>query len=267
MTGVLMPIGGAEDKRANRVILTRFVQLCGANSARIIVIPSASSFPYESASTYEHLFSQIGAAQVTRLHIPDRQQANRPDYTALLQDATGVFFTGGDQLRLLSLIGGTGLAAALCERFASGLHIAGTSAGASAMSRQMIAFGRSGSAPSQRMVQMAAGLGLCDNLIIDQHFQQRNRLGRLMTAVTLNPGTVGVGIDEDTALLMTPDGGWEVLGSGQVTVVDGRMLEYTDIYAVKRYNPITVKGLQVHKLGTGIASIRHDPASPQPLPL
>ncbi len=262
-----MPIGGAEDKRASRTILTRFVQLCGASSARIVIIPSASSFPYESASTYETLFSQLGAAQVTRLHISDRQQANRPNDIALLRDATGVFFTGGDQLRLLSLVGGTGLAAALRERFTAGLHIAGTSAGASAMCRQMIAFGRSGAAPTQRMVQMASGLGLSENLIIDQHFQQRNRLGRLMTAVTLNPGAVGIGIDEDTALLITPDGGWEVLGSGKVTVVDGRMLEYSDIHAVKRYNPITVRGLQVHMLGIGIASIKHDPVLLQSQPL
>jgi cyanophycinase len=122
------------------------------------------------------------------------------------------------------------------------------------MSRQMIAFGRSGESPSQRMVQMALGLGLTENLIIDQHFQQRNRLGRLLTAVALNPGLIGVGIDEDTAIMINPDGGWEAIGSGGVTVVDGRHVEYTDIYAVERYDQFTVKGIPIQVLRSGSIS-------------
>ena len=252
MQGTLMPIGGAEDRRASRLILTRFFQLCGGSSARILVIPTASSFPRETGTTYQHIFTQLGAARVTTLHPADRYQANAADRVRLLDDVSGVFMSGGDQLRLVSTIGGTRLASALHKRFKEGMHIAGTSAGASALSRQMIAFGRSGLAPSQRMVQMAAGLGLADDLIIDQHFGQRHRLGRLMTAVALHPGSVGVGVDEDTALMIAPNGDWEVLGSGTVTLVDGREMEYTNIHAVKQHKPIEMVGVKVEVLPPGV---------------
>jgi cyanophycinase len=247
-----MPIGGAEDKRASRTILSRFVQLCGGEQASILIIPSASSFPYERASEYDTVFAGLGVANLDCLHFAERRDASKNDNIAMLREATGVFFTGGDQLKLLSLIGGTPFARALRQHFNAGLHVAGTSAGASAMSRQMIAFGRSGATPSQRMVQIASGLGLVDNLIIDQHFQQRNRLGRLTTAVTLNPGMIGVGLDEDTALIISATADWEVVGSGNVTIVDGRGLEFTDVHEVKRHDPITVRGIRVETLAKGM---------------
>lgn len=250
-----MPIGGAEDRRANRTILTRFVQICGSSNAHIMVIPSASGFAEQTALTYEHIFSNLGAGRVSSIHVHNRSHANEKTVCNLLHDVTGIFFTGGDQLRLLSLVGGTRMSEDIVNHFNhKGVHIGGTSAGASAMSRQMIAFGRSGETPSQRMVQMALGLGLTENLIIDQHFQQRNRLGRLMTAVALNPGLVGIGIDEDTAVMIKPDGDWEIMGSGHVTVVDSRYMEYTDIYAAKRYDQITVKGIPIQILQPGIIS-------------
>ncbi len=249
-TGILMPIGGAEAKTGSRVVLTRFMELCGASSARIVVIPAASGFATETGQRYCRTFSELGARQVECLHIHDRQQARDPMTAARLQDADGIFLTGGDQLKLMSLIGGTELSHALHDCHARGVPIAGTSAGASAMSRQMIAFGRSGAKPSQRMVQLASGLGLTP-LIVDQHFSQRDRLGRLLTAVALNPGMVGVGIDEDTALLISPSGQYEVVGSGSVTVVDGRNMGFTDIYAAKRYDPVVVEGVDIHRLRTG----------------
>lgn len=251
MPGVLMPIGGAEDRRTNRTILKHFVQLCGAANARIVIIPSASAFPRESAAIYHRLFSDLGAGSVRGLHVASRLEAHNPAHCRLLSDATGIFFTGGDQLRLLSFIGATPLADRIRFLHRNGAHIAGTSAGASAMSLQMIAFGRSGAQPSQRMVQMASGLGLAESFIIDQHFGQRNRLGRLMTAVVLNPQLLGIGIDEDTALVVTPDGRGEVIGTGSVTLVDGRRLEYSNIYAAKRHEPFTVTGVEVHKLAAG----------------
>jgi cyanophycinase len=250
--GILMPIGGAEDRRSDRVILKRFVELCGSSNARIVVIPSASGFPHETAKTYKSLFSDLGAGSVFEFHVNSRQQANDPASIQLLNDVTGIFFTGGDQLRLLSLIGATRFAQSIRSHHLNGIHIAGTSAGASALSLQMIAFGRSGTVPSQRMVQIAAGLGLTESLIIDQHFSQRNRLGRLMTAVALNPHRIGIGVDEDTALMIAPDGCCEVIGAGSVTVVDGRQLEYSDIYAAKRYEPFTLTGVHVQKLRTGM---------------
>jgi cyanophycinase len=152
---------------------------------------------------------------------------------------------------LLSLIGGTLAADLIQQRYRLGATIGGTSAGASAMSRIMIAFGRSGAQPSQRMVQLAPGLGLIDNVIVDQHFSQRDRLGRLTTAVAFNPAMLGIGIDEDTSLIIRTDHSTEVIGSGNVTIVDGSNLEYSDIHRAKRHDPITVVGMKVHTLGHG----------------
>lgn len=243
--GVLMPIGGAEDKKAQRAVLGRFVTEAGAEKARIAVLPAASEFAFATGDRYARLFKAMGAEHVESLHIADRRTANDPDIARRLALTTGIFLTGGDQLRLLSLIGGTAVADALRAAHARGAAIAGTSAGASAMSLHMIAFGRSGATPSQRMVQLAPGLGLAHSLIIDQHFSQRDRLGRLTTAVALSPGMIGLGVDEDTTALIRCDGHTEVLGSGTVTVVDGRDLEHSNIYAVKGYRPVTVNGIQV----------------------
>ncbi len=245
--GVLMPIGGAEDKHGERRVLRHFLELCGGKRARVVVMPSASPSAAEVGEAYSTLFRGLGAANVDCLHIQDRREANSQDTLALLKHATGIFMAGGDQLKLLGLIGGTGLANALREAHRCGTHIAGTSAGASAMSRQMISSGRRGSQPVQRMVQMAAGLGLT-NFIIDQHFSQRDRMGRLITAVTLNPGSIGLGLDEDTALVMQPNGNWRLVGSGTVTVIDGRGMTFNDMYAAKSHEPFRVDGLDIRVL-------------------
>jgi cyanophycinase len=249
--GYLIAIGGAEDKSTQCRILTHFVELCGGSKARIAVIPAASGYPVEMEWRYCEVFTRLGAGMTDCLHICDRQLAEDAELIARLKQATGIFLTGGDQLKLMSLIGGTRLAATIQTCFARGVHVAGTSAGASALSRQMIAFGRSGEFPSQRMVQLALGLGFAERLIIDQHFSQRNRLGRLLTAVALNPGMIGVGIDEDTALVTAPNGAYEVIGSGKVTFVDGRHLTYTDIYAAKRHDPVTVAGVDIQAFAAG----------------
>ncbi|HLV36220.1 MAG TPA: cyanophycinase [Spirillospora sp.] len=251
MPGILMPIGGAEDRRAGKSILKKFVDICGGSDARLLVVPLASSMPQETGSLYQHIFLSLGANRVTILDITTRSQANDPAVRRYLENTTGIFFSGGDQLRLLSLIGSTTLGDMIRTHYEQGVHIAGTSAGASAMSEQMIAFGRSGMTPSQRMVQTASGLGLSKSFIIDQHFSQRKRLGRLLTAVALHPRLVGLGIDEDTSLMIHPDGCGEVIGTGCVTVVDGRQLEYSDIYAAKRYEPFTLTGVDVRRLEAG----------------
>lgn len=249
--GYLLPIGGAEDKRAHKLILSHFARLAGASTARIVVIPAASAFAAETGALYDDIFGGLGAAHVETLHIDQRRHANEHSIVARIEAATGIFITGGDQLKLMTLLGGTRLAHALRARFHEGMTIAGTSAGASALSRQMIAFGRSGATPSQRMVQLTSGLGLAESMIIDQHFRQRNRLGRLMTAVALNPGLIGVGVDEDTAFSIAPDGDCEVIGSGSVTIVDGRAITFTDVHSVKRYDPITVEGIDVRVYHAG----------------
>lgn len=249
-SGYLMPIGGAEDKKAACTILSRFVEVSGGKNARIVVIPAASQYPLETEAAYQRAFARVGLSSIQTLHVSNRQQANDPANISLLREATGIFFTGGDQLRLLSLIGGTAAGEVIRAQHKAGVTIAGTSAGASALSRFMIAFGRSGMTPSQRMVQLAPGLGLTP-FIIDQHFSQRKRLGRLLTAVAMCPGMSGVGIDEDTALLIAPDGHVEVIGSGTVTFVDGACLEDTDLWKAKQYEPVNITGLTPVRLAHG----------------
>jgi cyanophycinase len=249
--GYLMPIGGAENRTFQSSILNQFIRYSGGTQARIAVIPSASGFADEVSTMYCALFKEIGVANVQCVHVQTRQQANSAETVNLLEGATGIFLTGGDQVKLVSLLGGTQLARKITACYQSGTTVAGTSAGASAMSQHMIAFGRSGSTPAQRSVQLAPGLGLIDSITIDQHFRQRDRLGRLMTAIAINPSVIGVGVDEDTALVIDQEGCCEVIGSNSVTIVDGSELQYTDIYAVKRHDPVAVMGMKVHVLTAG----------------
>jgi cyanophycinase len=249
--GILLPIGGAEDKTGECAVLRRFVERCGGAAAEIVIIPTASSFPCEVTAEYAALFARFGAARTAWLHVQSRSESNHPDTLARLGGASGIFLTGGTQLKLSAFFAGTQVGDAIRRLNRGGVPVAGTSAGASAMSRQMIGFGRGGAQPSQRMVQLGGGLGLAERLIIDQHFTQRSRLGRLMTAVALNPGMIGVGLDEDTALEIQPNGECEVIGSGTVTIIDGRQLTFTDIYSAKGYSPVRVEGVEPLVLGSG----------------
>ncbi|HJV03783.1 MAG TPA: cyanophycinase, partial [Actinomycetota bacterium] len=167
-----------------------------------------------------------------------------------LAEATGIFLTGGNQLRLVSVVAGTRLVDAIHRAQDRGAVIAGTSAGASAAATHMVAFGRPGATPKHRMVQISAGLGFVDRVIVDQHFEQRGRLGRLLAAVALSPGLLGVGLDEDTAAVVWPDGVLEVLGRGAVTLVDGSGMT-TDAFRTKGHRPMMVSGAILHSLPAG----------------
>jgi cyanophycinase len=248
--GHVIIIGGAEDKVRERVILTRFIALAGGRDARIAVISSASSLGPLAGDIYRRVFGELGAADVTPIHATTRPQANDDHSARIVRDSTGVFLTGGNQLRLSSTIAGTNLANAITDRYRNGCVIAGTSAGASAMSTHMVAFGASGGTPKQRMVQMGAGLGLLPGLIVDQHFQQRNRLGRLLAIIAQNPSLLGVGIDEDTAGLVGPDMVMEVIGRRSVTIVDGAASD-TDAWDVRAHRPIMVSNVVLHSLPAG----------------
>jgi len=243
-------IGGAEDKVRDRLILGRFVTLAGGPDATIVVISTASSLGAEAGERYRRVFGELGARDVRPIHAVTRGQANDEASVLALRDATGVFLTGGNQLRLASTIGGTRLAEAVLDRFRHGAAIAGTSAGASAMSTHMIAFGASGATPKQRMAQLAAGLGVLPGVIVDQHFQQRNRLGRLLSLIAQNPSLLGLGIDEDTAGVVGPDGVMEVLGRGSVTIVDGSGSE-TDAWDIHGHRPIMISNVVLHSLPAG----------------
>ena len=245
-----MIIGGAEDKLRQRQILSRFVSLAGGADARVAIVSTASSLGDEATELYVSLFRQLGIPDVRGLRPLTRDDANHPSAAEAIDDATGIFMTGGNQLRLSSVVGGTALGRAIVDRHRHGSIVAGTSAGASAISTHMVAFGTSGSTPKQRMTQMSAGLGLLPGVIIDQHFEQRNRIGRLLALVAQSPALLGMGIDEDTAALVSPAGVLEVIGKGSVTVIDPARLQ-TDAYEVKRHRPMMVSGVILHSLPSG----------------
>jgi cyanophycinase len=248
--GTVIVIGGAEDKVRDRVILSRFVSLAGGADARIVVISTASSLGAEAGQRYRQVFGELGVKRFKPIHAVTRNQANDESFVAALSDATGIFLTGGNQLRLSSTIGGTRLADAVLDRFRHGAVVAGTSAGASAMSSHMIAFGASGATPKQRMAQVAAGLAVLPGVIIDQHFQQRNRLGRLLSLIAQNPSLLGLGIDEDTAGVVGPDHVMEVIGRGSITVVDGSGSE-TNAWEIGGHKPIMISNVVLHSLPAG----------------
>jgi cyanophycinase len=248
--GSVMIIGGAEDKVRDRVILGRFCELAGGSDGIVVVISTASSMGFVAGERYREIFTGLGIAEVRPLHAMTRSQANDEGYVRQVRDATGVFLTGGNQLRLSSTIGGTLLADAVLDRFRHGAVVAGTSAGASAMSSHMIAFGASGGTPKHRMAALAAGLGVLPSVIVDQHFQQRNRYGRLLSVIAQNPSLLGLGVDEDTAGVVGPDGVLEVIGRGSVTIVDGASAE-TDAWNVHGHRPVMISGVMLHALPSG----------------
>lgn len=249
--GPLLLIGGAEDKVGGRTILKRFVRLAGGPSARIVVLATASAFYDLVGQRYVSLFHMLGAPHVEVLQVRSREEALRPEPLRQLDGATGVFITGGDQLKLTAVLGGTPVAARIRQRNQEGCAVAGTSAGASAASDHMMAYGASGVPPRKSMMQFAPGLGLVSGVVVDQHFGARGRTGRLMTAVAHNPGLLGIGLDEDTAIEIDPEDRLTVLGQGSVMIVDGTGMSYTDIHYVPENAPLTIFDMCVHVLASG----------------
>jgi len=248
--GFIIPIGGAERKVRDRKILTRFVELCGGNEARIAIIPTASELP-ETGPAYEQLFEDIGVAYVRNFPFETRADCDSGDWLDELDNSTGVFMTGGNQLRLSTTIGGTKVGSMLRALSMRGAHIAGTSAGAGFLSEHMIAFGSEGSSPRANMVTLAPGLGLTNAVIVDHHFRERDRIGRLMTAVSYNPFAIGLGLDEDTAAFISPDDVLEVAGSGSVTLVDPSEVQHTSMDSAHQNDPVCLVGLRLHILTSG----------------
>ena len=248
--GFIVPVGGAEKKTADMPILRRFVKVAGGGDARIVVIPTASELE-DTGDRYVDLFEDLYVEAARVLPVTTRDEAMNPACVEAIEDATAVFLTGGNQLRLSTILGGTPVAQALRKGNANGLHIGGTSAGAAILPEHMIAGGKSGHTPRVDGVVMAPGLGLTNRLLIDQHFRQRDRLGRLLTAVSFNPFAIGVGLDEDTALFLGPDGWMEVVGSGAVTVVDPTGLKYSSMDSAAPHEPVSLIGLGLHLLAEG----------------
>lgn len=249
--GYVIPIGGAEEKVRRASILSRFVELCGGRDGRIVVIPTASRLP-DTGERYEALFRELGARRISVLPFENREQCEDPESLAILGAANGVFMTGGNQLRLATTLGGTSVSEILRDRNREdGLHVAGTSAGASILSEHMIAYGDEGPTPSSDMVTLAPGIGVTPWAIIDQHFRQRDRLGRLLSALAYNPRLFGIGLDEDTAAVIYPDDHFEVEGSGAITLVDATDVEFSSMDSANRNAPVTVIGVRVHILTAG----------------
>ncbi|MCJ7453563.1 MAG: cyanophycinase [Steroidobacteraceae bacterium] len=248
--GWIIPIGGAENKENDRHILERFVKVSGGSDADIVVIPTASRMA-ETGPRYERLFTEIGAARVSSMDFDTRRDCHEPGRLQRLEEASGIFFTGGNQLRLTTLLGGTPVAKLIRIRNAHGVAVGGTSAGASILSEHMIAFGDEGSSIISGSVRLAPGLGLTNRFIIDQHFRQRDRLGRLLTALAYNPFAIGIGLDEDTAAFIGPDETVEIEGSGGVTVVDASEVTFSSMDSVSEGQPVCMLGLKMHMLVAG----------------
>ncbi|HWU71623.1 MAG TPA: cyanophycinase [Pseudoxanthomonas sp.] len=248
--GWIVPIGGAENKGESPSILQRFVEISGGDSAEILVIPTASQLA-ETGPRYQRLFGELGARRVDVLDFDTRRDCQESNRLDRIERASGIFFTGGNQLRLSTILGGTPAAKLIRERNAAGITVGGTSAGASILSEHMIGFGKEGSSPQADSVRLAPGLGLTNRFVIDQHFRQRDRLGRLVAALAYNPFAIGIGLDEDTAAFIGPDNTLEVEGSGAVTVVDADELSFSSMADVREDEPVCLLGLKVHILVAG----------------
>jgi cyanophycinase len=249
--GYIVPVGGNEEKTGDAGILRRFVEVAGgAEDARIAVIPTASSLA-DTGSRYEKLFLRLGARKVDVLPFSERGDAGREDWLRVLGLATGIFLTGGNQLRISTILGGTPVAKAIRRRNARGVAVGGTSAGAAILSEHMIAFGEEGSTPRAGAATLAPGFGLTNRVIIDQHFRQRDRLGRLLAALAYNPFAVGVGLDEDTAAFIDPGDTLHVVGAGAITIADAGSLGYSSMASAKAGAPVCMTDVKLHILTAG----------------
>ena len=248
--GQLLIIGGHEDKTGDKGILRELAALVG--TGKLVVSTLASEKPREMWEEYEPVLRALGIPHVHHLHIESREEASSPRCMRVLEDATAVFFTGGDQLKITSLIGDTPVFSRIYEILLDGGTIAGTSAGASVMSETMMV-GGTGEA-SYRLHQdlrLAPGFGFAKDMVIDQHFAERGRIGRLLGVIGQNPRIIGVGIDEDTAILMRPYRDFRVVGEGGVTVLDGRTVTHSNIAEDRTGDTMSVFGVTLHVLGKG----------------
>ncbi|HYN76142.1 MAG TPA: cyanophycinase [Candidatus Limnocylindria bacterium] len=245
--GPLVVIGGAEDKLGRTSVLRRFVDLAGGVGARIALCASASSMGEEVTRLYETVFRSLGAEAVVPASPLSRVAADDPELVSTVTDSTGIFFTGGNQLKLSQIVTGTAFGDAVVTAHRQGRTIGGTSAGASVLSEHMVAFGTSGATPKNRIAQLAKGLGLLPGVVVDQHFGQRNRYGRLLSLVAQSPSLLGMGVDEDTAAVITGARVLEVIGRGSVFVVDGGRA-VSNAASASRTKPLMVSGAVLHVL-------------------
>jgi len=248
--GWIIPVGGGEKKVRSSPILRKLVELSGGSEARLVIVPTASQL-VDAGERTRDVFRELGVQDIQIVDLETRDDCEDPVLLDHLQNATGIFFTGGNQLRLSTTIGGTSAAKLIRAGNANGVHVAGTSAGAAFICEHMIADGKTGATPKRGMVSLAPGLGLTNRVIIDQHFRERDRIGRLLTSLAYNPFATGIGVDEDTGAFIGPDDVIEVIGSGGLTVLDTSQLEYSSMAEARKGKPVSMLGVRLHILLAG----------------
>lgn len=249
--GILIIIGGAEDKTGEMTILKRFVSMISESNSKLMILTTATQEPELVGDEYRGVFKSLGVNNIDVLNINTRDDANNDDYVNRLKQSKGIFFTGGDQLRITSIIGGTKSYQALSEGYINGSIISGTSAGASAMSNIMIIEGDDNKPARKCTLKVAQGLNFLSNVIIDQHFAQRGRIGRLLCGVAENPDVLGIGIDEDTAIIVYPDSHFEVIGTNSVTVIDGKTIKSSNVSELQPDEILSITNVTLHILPKG----------------
>ncbi|WGV24969.1 cyanophycinase [Halotia branconii] len=246
----LVIIGGAEDKEDDCHILREFVRRSGSTKANIVIMTAATELPREVGENYIRIFERLGAEDVRIIDTETRDDASSSTALGAIAKATGIFFTGGDQARITSILKGTEIDTAIHKRFSEGVVVAGTSAGAAVMPDKMIMEGDSQTNPRIEIVEMGPGLGFLPGVVIDQHFSQRGRLGRLISALIQEPAVLGFGIDENTAMVVT-DSQIEVIGEGSVTIVDESDATYNNMGEILKDEPLAICGAKLHILPHG----------------
>ncbi|MEG4392976.1 cyanophycinase [Microcoleus sp. BROC3] len=248
--GKLLIIGGAEDKEGECKILREFLRCAGGTKAHIVIMTAATSLPGEVGDNYIRVFERLGAEDVRVVDTQTPEDAKNPEYLEAIEQATGIFFTGGDQARIISCLKDTKLDVAMHKRYSEGIIIGGTSAGAAMMPDMMIIEGDSETNPRVDAVAMGPGMGFLPGVVIDQHFAQRGRLGRLVTALLLQPAVLGFGIDENTAILVSGDE-LEVIGESAVTIIDESEKLHDNIDGRLKDEGLAICGAKLHILPHG----------------
>lgn len=251
ISGNLIIIGGAEDKEGDKEILKRVAKYIDSEKEKLVIATIATEYPEKSYKKYKKVFEGLGIINIDNLDISKREDAFKLENVQIINNANLLFFTGGDQLRITSMIGGTLVYDAIKELCNRGGLIAGTSAGASVMSDTMIVQGEDDESPHKCTLKMSPGLGLVKNIIIDQHFAQRGRIGRLLTAIAENPEVLGIGIDEDTAIVVSDEGTAEVIGSGAVYFIDGSSIDYSNVSEQYSEEVLSIFNVKLHVLKEG----------------
>ena len=248
--GSLVIIGGAEDREGECTVLREFVRRAGGVQARIVVLTAATTKPREVGEDYIRIFERLGAESIEVVDTEHPEDGDRQDAVNKAEHATGFFFTGGDQARIIELVKDTRLDQMIRQRHAKGAVVGGTSAGAAMMPETMIIEGDSATNPRVNVVDMGPGMGFLPGIVVDQHFSQRGRLGRLIAALVQQPVILGIGIDEDTAVLIDGDE-FQVVGSGAVTVVDESEATHNNLQGLLKDEGLAVCGVKLHILPNG----------------